>query len=101
MAVKDIILDDNNDLIISNGDFVIQDSDSQHIGLIIDSWIGHWKQYPLCGVGVDNYVKSSGQQLALKRAISVQLEPDGLVNVNVTSNSSEILDITVTAERNE
>jgi len=100
MAVKDIILD-SNDLSISNGDFVINESDSQHIELIVDSYIGHWKQFPLCGVGVDLFIKSSGQQLALKRAIALQLEADGMIDVNVTSDSNELLDLTITANRNE
>ena len=98
MAVQDIILVDN-DLSISNGDFVIQDSDSQTIELIIDSAIGHWKQFPICGVGVDNFLKSSGQQGALKREISVQLETDGMINIDIKSNSSELLDLTISAER--
>ena len=82
MAVKDILLEDN-DLIIENGDFKIGESDQQSIELIIDSYLGHWKESPLCGVGVDLFLNSSGQQLALKRAISVQLEADGMINVNV------------------
>lgn len=98
MAVKDIILLDN-DLSIINGDFSVQESDSQHIELIINTYLGSWKQYPLCGVGITNFVNSSGQQLALKRAISVQLEADGMKNVNITNNSSNILDITVSADR--
>lgn len=98
MAVKDIILEDN-DLIIENGDFKIGESDQQSIELIIDSYLGHWKESPLCGVGVDLFLNSSGQQLALKRAISVQLEADGMINVNVTSNSSELLDLTISADR--
>lgn len=100
MAVKDIILLDN-DLSFVNGDFDIQESDQQSIELIIDSWVGHWKQFPLCGVGIDNFVKSSGQQLALKRTISVQLEADGMINVDILSNSGELLDLTISAERNE
>ncbi len=100
MAVKDIILEDN-DLIIENGDFKIGESDQQSIELIIDSYLGHWKESPLCGVGVDLFLNSSGQQLALKRAISVQLEADGMINVNVTSNSSELLDLTISADRSE
>ena len=55
----------------------------------------------MCGVGVDLFLNSSGQQLALKRAISVQLEADGMINVNVTSNSSELLDLTISADRSE
>lgn len=100
MAVKDILLEDN-DLIIENGDFKIGESDQQSIELIIDSYLGHWKESPLCGVGVDLFLNSSGQQLALKRAISVQLEADGMINVNVSSNSSELLDLTISADRSE
>lgn len=99
MAVKDIILLDG-DLHIVNGDFDVQESDSQHIELIIDSWIGSWKQYPLCGIGIDNYVKSSGQSLALKRSISVQLEADGFTEIDVYVSPYDILDITVDATRN-
>ena len=100
MAVKDILLE-NNDLIIENGDFKIGESDQQSIELIIDSYLGHWKESPLCGVGVDLFLNSSGQQLALKRAISVQLEADGMINVNVSCNSSELLDLTISADRSE
>ena len=100
MAVKDILLE-NNDLMIEKGDFKIVESDQQSIELIIDSYLGHWKESPLCGVGVDLFLNSSGQQLALKRAISVQLEADGMINVNVTSNSSELLDLTISADRSE
>lgn len=98
MAVKDIILVDN-DLSILNGDFVIQESDQQHIELIIDSWVGSWKQFALCGVGIDNFIKSSGQQQALSRQISVQLEADNYSNIDVTINPSDMLDITVNADR--
>jgi len=99
MAVKDIILLDS-DLHIVNGDFDVQESDSQHIELIIDSWIGSWKQFPLCGVGIENYIKSSGQSLALKRNIAVQLEADGFSEIDVYVSPYDILDITVDATRN-
>ena len=50
-------------------------------------------------VGIDNFLKSSGQQGALIRQISVQLETDGMVNIDIKSNSSELLDLTISAER--
>jgi|688.fasta_scaffold02285_44 hypothetical protein len=99
MAVKDITLLEN-DLYIINGDFSVQESDSQHIELIIDSWLGSWKQFPLCGVGIENYVKSSGQSLALKRSISVQLEADGFNSIDIYISPYDILDVTVDATRN-
>jgi len=34
MEIKDIILDENLDLVIENGDFKISNSDMQHIELI-------------------------------------------------------------------
>ena len=43
MAVKDIILEDN-DLIIENGDFKIGESDQQSIELFFDFYLGHWKE---------------------------------------------------------
>lgn len=75
--VKDIILDDSNDLSFSVGDFVIKDSDQQHVILIINTFLGQWKQYPFVGVGIVRYLNSSGKQGTLKRNITVQMIADG------------------------
>ncbi len=76
--VKDIILDENNDLIINQfGDFDVKESDQQHVVLIINTFQGNWKQYPLLGVGIINYLRSSGQQQVLRRNITVQMIADG------------------------
>lgn len=77
MEVKDIEIDENFDLQISNGDFVISESDQQHVLLLIKTYVGAWKQYPLVGVGIDFYSASSGKQQILKRNIIVQMESDG------------------------
>lgn len=76
--VKDVILDDSNDLSITdNGDFSILDSDQQHVILIINTYFGQWKQSPFLGVGIIRYLNSSGQQNVLKRNITVQMIADG------------------------
>lgn len=76
--VKDIILDDSNDLVInSSGDFDVKDSDQQHVILLINTFVGQWKQDPFVGVGIINYLASSGQQQTLKREITVQMIADG------------------------
>lgn len=81
-TVKDIILNEENDLIINEtGDFLIKESDQQHIVLIINTFIGDWKNHPYCGVGIIRYLSASGQHQTLRRNISVQLEADGY-NVN-------------------
>ena len=81
-TVKDIILDDSNDLTINAlGDFMVSDSDQQHVVLIINTFLGQWKQSPFTGVGIVRYINSAGQQNTLKRAITVQMIADGY-NVN-------------------
>lgn len=73
----DISLDDNDDLQIVNGDFVIDFSDQQHIADTINAYAGWWKEFPTDGVGIQLYQNSSagGQQLA--RKIKIELEKDG------------------------
>lgn len=99
--VKDIILDDLGDLSFYDGDFKVADSDQQHCILILNTSAGNWKQYPLCGVGIINYLAASGQGAALKRSINIQLKADGYVNIDVVlqENSSGEFDYSLTAER--
>lgn len=77
-TAKDIILDDSNDLVINSlGDFDVQDSDQQHVILIVNTYLGQWKQSPFVGVGIIRYLNSSGQQQTLKRNMTVQMIADG------------------------
>jgi hypothetical protein len=93
---RDIKLEDN-DLVIQNGDFVITDSDAQHVEDIIQAYVGHYKEFPLVGVGIDLYINSSGTQLELERLIRLQLEGDGYsVNNIIVENDGKI---TIDAER--
>jgi hypothetical protein len=73
---KDIALLDN-ELIISNGDFAIAESDTQHIADTINAFPGWWKENPADGVGVFGYYNSAGEEQTLKRAIQIQLSADG------------------------
>jgi len=100
MAYKDIELNSSLDLNISNGDFVVSESTQQEILLIVNTEVGSWKEFPLCGVGIDKYINSSGQQGKLKREISIQLEQDGL-SIDPVSVGSDPTDITIIAERSE
>lgn len=59
------------------GDFNIVASDQQHLGDIIQSFNGDWKQYPMVGVGVGAYLNSAGQQQRLVRELLIQLRADG------------------------
>jgi len=92
--VKDIDFNESFELKIANGDFVLSDSDQNHIMLITKSYLGAFKQYPLIGVGVDYYQASTGQQQVLKRNIKVQLESDSyqVTDVKILANDTYYID---------
>lgn len=97
-AAKDIQLS-SNDLLFQNGDFVIANSDPQHIEDLVFENVGAYKQFPLVGVGIINYLNSSGAQLILKRNIKTQLETDGYRVDSVKFSSDDISDFTIDAIR--
>lgn len=73
----DIILDDDMEYTISNGDFAIGESDQQSVILVLNTNQGSWKFHPICGMGINKYIGSSNAQAIMKRDISVQLQADG------------------------
>lgn len=77
MNVQDILLDDNYDLLVKNGDFVVGDSDQQSADLIFQTYIGHWKENMLVGVGVEYYLNAPGGQQKLIADGTAQLRADG------------------------
>lgn len=77
MEAIDFQLDNDGDLLIQNGDFVLGSSDEQHIIDIINSMPGDWKEHPLLGVGLITYLNGSGNTQALERNIKTQLQADG------------------------
>jgi len=100
-TVKDIMIDDDADLVIKNGDFYVADSDQQHVTLIINTSPGHWKKFPTCGVGIINYLASSGKGAELKRSINVQLDADGYkVNrVELSESTDGLFEYSIDAQR--
>lgn len=73
----DFGLDDNNDLLIVNGDFSIIESDQQHIADTINAYVGWWKEFPTDGVGIGYFAKSSSGGQQLSRKVKIELEKDG------------------------
>ena len=86
---QDFQLDDNGDLNIVNGDFVVAPSDPQHIFDIIASFQGEWKEFPLVGVGIMQFLKSQNGGVAIN-AIKQQLQADGYSLSSVKTNISEV-----------
>jgi hypothetical protein len=87
ISVKDIEYD--NDLVIRNGDFDIEFSDENHVEDILNGYLGHWKQFPLLGIGIERElnIKADNQQI-IKRKIQQQLESDGYKVGQITTSIS-------------
>lgn len=82
---KDILKDD----IFKDGDFNVGYSDEQHIQDVILSAPGHFKQNPLIGVDILQYVRSPMSPSTvsqLEREIRLQMQADGAKNIKVRIN---------------
>ncbi len=86
--MNDILLGPNYELLMANGDFVIDNSDAQNIRLLIDFHKGNLKQYPLTGVGKERLINGILDG-SLRREIQQQLEADGyrLKNVRIVEQN--------------
>jgi len=82
-TAKDFLIGTDSDFVFRNGDFVLADSDNQHVLDIFISAAGSWREYPTCGVGLENYESSSGQQQQIESIGRVQLTADGFVVENL------------------
>jgi len=98
--MNDILLDNNLDLLIKNGDFVVDDAEQQHQELIMIATQGSFRESPLTGVGIVKYVKtrlSVETRDKLRQKIRLQLQFDGYTNVSTQINS--FTDIQIQADR--
>lgn len=64
------------DFQVFNDDFLAGDADNQTIERIILSSPGHWKEFPIIGIGIWNYLQGTQSSQVLARDISVQLKAD-------------------------
>jgi len=91
--MKDFIIDE--DLEFKNGDLHIAESSQQNIGHMLVSQKGSYKEYPLLGVGIENYLKGNStiNRLRLEAEIEKQLLYDNF-NVKII-DVSDIQNITI------
>jgi hypothetical protein len=92
----------NNDLLIDNGDFAIGESDEQHIVDTINAFPGWWKEDAPDGVGLLQYIRSSGKQQEIARSVKLQLQSDGyqVSNPTVTIDPDGLMIINPNAKKN-
>ncbi len=85
--MNDIRIDENEDLVFSNGDFLVEESTSIHQQQIILNNKGDFKQNPTVGVGVFEYFNDE-EEKGLIRAISVEFAKDGMDVNSITIDKS-------------
>jgi len=91
--MTDIRLDENLDLQVQNGDFVIGETDKQNQQLIILANKGEWKEHPEVGVGIQNILSDENPNDVLIET-KRQLEYDGMQidNISLTAEGKLIID---------
>ena len=75
---KDFLTNDNLELIIRNGNFVIGESVEQEVNYIVLSNKGQFYKKPLLGVGVNKELNSTGRLIGIKQDIRNEIISDGI-----------------------
>lgn len=75
--MKDILTDENNDLLITDGDFAFGESSLQHQKHILLAQKGEYKIHPEVGVGIKNMYDDENPKKVLLE-IKKQFEYDGM-----------------------
>ena len=72
----DILLDASSELQENDGDFLVGDCGNNYIYYFTSSHLGHYKQFPLVGIGISDYLNSSANKQLLESNIIRQLKND-------------------------
>lgn len=76
--VTDFLLDPaTGDLLIRDGDLVLDAADEQHLEHVLLAQPGHWRQSPLTGVGIGDFLDEDSGAGSLRAVIEQQVVQDG------------------------
>jgi hypothetical protein len=81
---KGFLLNNQDDLLIENGDLVIGDSEEQEIGLILRTNMGDWRGAPLTGFNLMRHMRSNVDAETFTRNLDTQLLQDGFADNRIT-----------------
>ena len=89
-VVKDIMCDEDGDLVCLDGDLVIGDGTFGHQRDLMLSCEGDYKQFPQAGIGIEGYLNAedAGEML---RKIRMQCKLDGMQLSEVSFNGTELI----------
>lgn len=85
----DIQLDETGDLLISNGNLVVGESDNEHIGEILRAYPGEYKQSPMIGVDIKRAINGAIDG-NVRRDIRLNLQADGLRVSNLVFTETQL-----------
>lgn len=89
---QDILRDATGDIEIKNGDLVVGESTYQEIELLLTTKKGEWKQNPLVGGNLQQFLKQREGRTAALKEINIQLRNDGFT-INKISISNNKLNV--------
>ena len=85
----DILIGDNADTLIVNGDVVLGESNLQHQRILLAIAPGELKQFPVVGVGVAGFLKDE-DSIGLQAKIKEQFQKDGMTVKSLSFNNTEL-----------
>lgn len=85
-----LILDRDNEPVIKDGTLAIGETREQNAQLIITAEKGEFKEHPQLGVGISQFLKSTGREKELLRSIRVQLALDGIKPQTIDYNDGKL-----------
>lgn len=89
--MKGILLHtETNDIVLRNGTMTIGTTDDQNAQLIVLAEKGEFKEHPQLGVGISQFLKSTGRENELLRTIRIQLALDGIRPKQLTYQNGKL-----------
>lgn len=84
--MKDILLTTDGDTSIRQGDWEVGDSDAQHLACLAETNQGEWRQWPLLGIGVGQFLQDDISEAEIRHRVNVQAQYDGATVTEITYN---------------
>lgn len=75
--MNDILLDNDDDLLVLDGDLVLGDTLTQDVGIILRLNQGDLKSDPLLGPGLIRMINGSANPIGLQKLVRLHLARDG------------------------
>lgn len=88
--MKDLLLTDDMDLQLTNGDLSVGDPNDQNVQLLAATSPGQWKESPTAGMGLVDLLNSERQEGTVRHFINRQLRADGAKSKKISFDGDNI-----------